>query len=209
MKTTSVIAALATLCLFGDMQAQTPAVPSQYQDAYNDVNTSLTNFEATITSTWDGSPYPVLHSTNLQTASSDLTTSLLAPNYYQAGVLAELNDLQSLGTSAVTIQINFPALYAPYYSDPSQYQAFLAFYTQLVSDVHARGLKLIVENTSSVPYPGNNSATFTSYLQGLDWPTYQAQRAQWRPRSPNRFNLIIWFCSKSPTRKPALAANPT
>ena len=138
----------------------------------------MASFSTTLGSAWDHSGYTVLSSGQLQSANSDQTEDLLQPNYYQYNVLAELNSLQAMGVKSVTIHINFPAMYQPFYTDPSDYQAYLAFYTQLVSEIRSRGLKLIIQNTTAVVYPGNNSTEVTPYYQSLDWTAYQTQRAQ-------------------------------
>ncbi len=174
------VAALGcTLGALFTLSAQTPpAVPAQYQDVYDTVSTDINNFQELVSGSWDGSTYPVAYSTQLQSADSDLTYNLLVPEYYQYTVLSELNDLQAMGVEAVTFHLNFPALYQPYYSNPAEYQNYLNFYTQLVNEIHGRGLKVIIENTNAVAYPGNNGASFGPYYQSLDWPTYQSQRAQ-------------------------------
>ena len=125
LKTIIILGSFAMIFLSRNAAAQTPTIPAQFQDASNDINTAISSFESTVNASWDGSAYPVLRSSVLQTATSDLTTSLLATGYYQGAVMSELNALEALGVKAVTIQINFPALYAPYYSDPSQYRPFL------------------------------------------------------------------------------------
>ena len=171
--------AFALCCMIQTGFAQTqPPIPTPYQAAYNDVNSNLASFGATVNAAWDGTPSPVMYSSQLQTVNSDLTTNLLGPNYYQMTVLSELNALQALGVKAITFHINFPAMLPSYYSNPADYQAYLNFYTTLVNEIRSRGLKLIIENTIAIVYPGNNSAVFIPYYQGLDWPTYMSQRAQ-------------------------------
>ena len=170
--------AAALVLLLPSGVAQTPSVPSQFQDAYNDVNAALTSFNATLAANGPAPSNPVLYSYQLQTANSDLTTNLLAPNYYPVTVLSELNSLQALGAKAITFHINFPAMFEPYYANPADYQAYLNFYTTLVNEIRSRGLKVIIENTIAIVFPGNNSGSFIPYYQSLDWPTYMAQRAQ-------------------------------
>ncbi len=168
-------------CLLASLRCSAqkpPSVPAQYQDIFNTVTSDINNFAATVDSQWDKSRYPVAYSSQLLSADSDLTTLLLSPNYYQYSVIAELNDLQALGVTAITFHVNFPTLLPAFYTDPSQYQAYLSFYTQLVSEIHGRGLKVIIENTTPDAYSGNNAGSFAPYLQSLDWNTYIAQRAQ-------------------------------
>ena len=176
-QSTAVFAA-ALFCLLPLGVAQTLPVPTQYQDAYNAVNAAVSSFSATVNANWTGTPYPVVYAPQLQTADSNLTTNLLQPNFYQMTVLAELNSLQALGATGVTLHIDFPTLYQPFYPNPADYQAYLGFYTTLVNEIHSRGLKVIVENTIANVYPGTNGGSFVPYYQSLDWPTYMTQRAQ-------------------------------
>jgi hypothetical protein len=171
--------ALALCMLIRSASAQTPPpVPSQYQDAYTAVNSNLTSFNTTLSSQWNGATSPVAYAPQLQTAISDLTTNLLQPNYYQMTVLSELNSLQALGATAITFHVNFPNLLPSYYANPSDYQAYLNFYTTLVAEIRSRGLKVIIENTTAAVYPGTNGASFVSYYQTLNWAAYMTQRAQ-------------------------------
>ena len=172
----SSILAVCSLAPYAEGQTP-PQIPAQYQDAYNAVNSNLTSFGASL-NTSAGASSSVLYSSQLQTATSDLTTKLLGANYYQVAVLSELNAQQALGVKAITFHINFPSIYAPFVNDSATYQAYINFYTQLVTEIHSRGMKVIIENTSSSPFPGTSATTFTPYLQTLDWPTYMAQRAQ-------------------------------
>ncbi len=189
MLTKITIGAVALSFLIRSGVAQTPpAVPSQYQDAYNAVNSNLTSFQTTINSAWNGTPSPLVYSSQLQTVNSDLTTNLLGANYYPMTVLSELNSLQALGVRAITFHINFPALLPSYYTNAADYQAYVNFYTTLVSEIRSRGLKVIIENTIAIVYPSNNSAGFIPYYQSLDWPTYMNQRAQLAANIANLFH---------------------
>ena len=177
------VSAAVLLCLAPSMHAQNapvqnPPVPAQYQTAYNTVNADINTFSTTFTANGSDAASPVSFSAQLQSASSDLTTSLLVPNYYQVTVLSELNSLQALGVTSITFHINFPALYQPYYSNPADYQAYLNFYTTLMNEIRSRGLKVVIQNMTAVAYPGSNGGSFTSYYQSLSWPTYMSQRAQ-------------------------------
>ena len=169
--------ALCLLVRSGSAQAPQP-IPSQYQDAYNAINTNLAQFNTSLSALGNEPQGHVAYAPQLQTALSDLTTSLLQPDYYQVTVLSELNALQALGAKAVTFHINFPNLLPSYYSNPSDYQAYLNFYTTLMAEIRARGMKAVIENTTAVVYPGTNSAGFTPYYQSLNWQTYMSQRAE-------------------------------
>ena len=88
-------------------------------------------------------------------------------------------ELQALGAKAVTVHIDFPVLYQPFYSsNPSQYQQFVSFYQQLAQDIHARGMKMIVEPSTSTSFPGSLASTFDTYFSTLSWNAYMTGRAQ-------------------------------
>ncbi len=175
----SVVSAALCCCVVGTGLAQVPpSIPSQYQAAYTDVNTSLTSFGTTLSSVWNGATSPVSYAPQLLSAQSDLTTSLLQPNYYQYTVLSELNSLQALGAKAVTFHVNFPAFLPSYYSNASDYQAYASFYTTLMAELRSRGMQVVIENMTAQAYPGTNGASFTSYYQSLNWTNYMALRAQ-------------------------------
>src|SRR5579862_7999103 len=132
----------------GYSSAQTPPVPSVYQDLYDSLTTQISGFETAVNTGWNGSSYPYLNAPQLEAADSDQFTQLLGTNYYTGAVTDQLQELQALGANAVTVHINFPILYQPFYiatGNPAQYQQFVSFYQQLAQDVHARGMKLVVE----------------------------------------------------------------
>ena len=158
--------------------AQTIPVPSEYQDLYSTLTTQINSFDTAVRADWNGSKYPVLYSAQLQTANSDQYTELLGTYYYSGTVLPELEEQQALGASSVTVHINFPILYQPFYTtNPTQYQQFVNFYQRLAADVRARGMKLIVETITTTPFPGNLGTSFTSYYKSLSWSAYMTGRA--------------------------------
>ncbi len=53
----------------------------------------------------------------------------------------------------------------------------MAFYQELIQDVHSRGMKLIVETGVATVFPGANAQAFQAYYQTLPWPQYMAGRA--------------------------------
>jgi hypothetical protein len=173
------IFALAMLAT-GSLFAQAPPVPTEYQNLYNYLNTQITGFNSAVNAGWNGSSYPYLDAPQLLAASSDGYTNELQPGYTLA-VYAQLEELQALGVGAVTVHINFPILYQPFYTyigNPGQYQQFVSFYQQLAQNIHARGLKLVVEASLGVSLAGEtNISQFQSYLSTLSWSEYMAGRA--------------------------------
>lgn len=156
-------------------------IPTPYQATYNTLSSQIASFDTSVKAGYNGTPYPFLASPGLLPASSDNYTTLLNSTYYQYNVTPVLNAFQALGSKAVDVHINFPILYQPFYTsigNSSQYQQFVTFYQQLVQDVHARGMKLIVECGAGSLVPGTQIANFQSYMAGLSWNDYMNGRAQ-------------------------------
>ena len=172
---------LALLFAAGSLSAQAPPVPPVYQDLYNTLSTQIAAFDTTVSAGWNGSSYPYLEAPQLLAANSDEYTSLLAPYYYSVAVTEQLEELQALGASAVTVHVNFPIFYQPFYTwagNPSQYQQFVSFYQQLVQDIRARGMKVVIEASVGLPLAGNQLATvFQPYFDTLTWSEYLTGRA--------------------------------
>lgn len=174
------ILAFTAVLTTASLSAQNPPVPSAFQDLYNTMATQIAGFNTAVNSGWDGSSYAYLNAPQLPTANSNGYTTLLTPYYYSVGVTEQLEELQALGANAVTVHIDFPTFYQPFYTyagDPSLYQQFVSFYQQLAQDVRARGMKLVVEATFGMPLTGANTAQFQSYAQSLTWSEYMAGRA--------------------------------
>jgi hypothetical protein len=150
--------------------AQTPApVPSQFQGLYSFLQSKMTAFSQSLPR---GSANAMVNSAQLRSASSDEGSLLLNPS--QLGVVeTEMSQLQALGVNSVTIHVDFPILYAPYYTNQSEFQQYQSFYSQVAALVRGAGLKLIVE-TQLMKF----NAPQLTFAQGLSWTAYQAGRAQ-------------------------------
>jgi hypothetical protein len=173
---------LSTLPYFfltaGTSNAQTAPmpipVPATYQSLYNSLETDMSTFTQSIPTTYNASTF---YAVQLLAASSDNGMNLLNANT-TTSVQLEMNQLHALGVTAVTVHIDFPYLYAPYYSDQTTYQQMLAFYTNLASEVHGMGMKLIVETQVAKSNPITGTSAAGTYAQQLPWTTYMAGRAQ-------------------------------
>lgn len=155
-------------------------VPAPYQETYNYLSSQIAAFTAALKSSPSSSFSPALSAPQALRASSDLYTNLVQPDYYDEAVTPQLNSFQALGAKAVVVHINFPILYQPYYrsiSNPALYQQFVNFYQQFAQDVHARGMKLVVESVVGVPLPGTFVQTFQTYFKSLSWTAYMNGRA--------------------------------
>jgi chitodextrinase len=135
----------ATVLLLARGAEPAPPVPAEFQDLYSELYSYITDFRQTIDQSWDGTRSPVAFSANLLAANSSGGTDLLAPGAIDQ-VRQELDGLKGLGVKAVSLDISFPVLYAPFHTtNGGDYAEFLAFYVQVAQDVRARGLTLIVE----------------------------------------------------------------
>src|SRR6202167_1178300 len=183
----SVFAALAAL-LYAPCKADVPVPPaappvpagycsSVYNELYGDVqafNTLLAT-PPTWTPISDG---PTVYGANLQWADSNTGPSLSSPNYMNT-VLAQLQELQALGITAVSVPVLFPILYEPFYGSQAAYQPYLNFYTQVAQAVRAAGLKLIIDN--EILFSNSTEAGWTNtsaFYSTLSWPQYMAARAE-------------------------------
>ena len=176
--TKTILALLSTLpCLFVSAEksdAQTVPVPASYQSLYTSLENDMTTFAQSIPTTYNGSTF---YAVQLLSASSDNGSNLLNANTAPA-VEMELNQLRALGATAVTVHIDFPYLYAPYYANPTTYHEMLAFYTNLISEVHGMGMKLIVETQVAKANPITGEPAAETYVRSLPWSAYMAGRAQ-------------------------------
>jgi fibronectin type 3 domain-containing protein len=162
------------------LSAQGPTVPALYQDLYNNMTTQIAGFNAVVNAGWNGSSYPYLDAPQLGAAGSPQYTQLLGQYYYSYAVIPQLDELKALGANAVTIHIDFPAFYQPFYTyigQPAQYQQFVTFYQQLAQDIRSRGLKLVVEATNPMPLAGNQFSVYQTYFSTLSWSQYMTGRA--------------------------------
>ncbi len=129
----TVVSCLATLAL-----AQ---APTEYSDLYQFLDEKMTEFDLTLESRWDDSRPPVDFGGELLTANGNRGHALLTTRAL-AGVRLELDRLRALGLDAVTIAIPFPLLdpaFLEWSGDPGDLQSFLAFFSTVVAETHARG----------------------------------------------------------------------
>ncbi len=155
-----------------------PPIPATYQSLYTELQGDVTSFSQAISASWNGSHYPTIYASQLLTANSDQGSSLLGTNYYSTTVLTELQELQALGVTAVSLNINFPILYQPYYTNQQDFQNFVNFYQLLAQQIHANGMTLTVETTVASASAGSNGANYAPYYTTLSWSEYMAGRAQ-------------------------------
>jgi fibronectin type 3 domain-containing protein len=152
-----------------------PAVPAGYcSTIYTELQNDLSSFNASI-----GTPaqYPTLRIAQLQQADANTGPAISGPSYL-AGVLTQAQELKAMGFQGLKLAIGFPVLYEPFFGSESAMQPYLTFYQQLASNLHAMGMKVVVENTI---LQANNAETgwtnLTPFYNSLNWTEYIAARA--------------------------------
>ena len=124
-------------------------IPSQYQTDYSALNGLIDSFNAALGLT-SGTAKGLTFATELLPANGNRGPALLQSNNL-ASVAANLNALQAMGIQGVTIAIGYPLL-DPSFPNSAQY---LSYFTQVVSMVHARGMKVLIESQilfANTPY---------------------------------------------------------
>ena len=153
----------------------TPAatwVPAGYNDLMDELSARMESFDYTVHARWNGTRYPVAYAAELSSATTHRGRDLLnVSNYW--GVLLELDALAGLGLRAVALSVSFPVLDPNFTTDPGEYQGYVDFYRQLVGDIHARGMQVIIDSSelfpeyTSLPVQGYyDNLTYAEYLQG-------------------------------------------
>ncbi len=159
---------------------QNAPVPPAYQGLYTELSNDLSALTTTVNSQWNGQKGQTMYTSELLNANGSIGLGLLASGARQK-YLQELNALKSIGVQAVTVKMGFPMLYQPFLQfngDPGDYGPIIQFYQQVVADVHAANMKIVVESASI--FPGFFSAgsglniagyykqlTYTDYLTGV------------------------------------------
>ncbi len=134
------------LILMGPAAMGQPPVPPEYADLYAFLGGKLDAFDRSIPPA-DG-PFPVTFATELLSANGNRGRALLGPNAL-AGIRLELDRLRALNVKAVTVAIPFPILddsFLAFNGDPGDRQPLIDFFARVVTETHARGMKLLVEN---------------------------------------------------------------
>lgn len=159
--------------------AQNP--PPDYADLYSSLQQKLTAFDANIAAQWNGSKPPVAFCADLRAPGAEPVLQALGVNALSV-VQMEIQSLQALGVTAVSLDIGFPVLYQPFFTyngDPDDYQKYLTFYKQVAADIHAAGLRMVVQ--TGPLYTGvlteNSGLNVAPYYKTLTSSAYIAARA--------------------------------
>jgi hypothetical protein len=131
------------------VQEYDTSIPSKYQGEYSTLQGILNGFNSSLgpnPSSMNG----FVFATELLPANGNRGPALFQPNNL-ASVTTNLNALQSMGVQGVTIAIGYPLL-DPTFPNSAQY---LNYFKQVVSMVHARGMKVLIESQilfANTPY---------------------------------------------------------
>lgn len=123
-------------------------VPSKYKALYSELDQKLQGIDRYLTKQWDGQKYPTAFSVELLAANSHRGEALLRDETFKANVMM-LDRLHSLGVKGIMLGILYPVI-SPSFPRSAEY---LEFYKRLASEIRQRGLKLIVETTSTFREP--------------------------------------------------------
>jgi hypothetical protein len=157
------------------LPAMAQSVPAEFTNLYAELQTNITNFEATIDANWDGSQTNCLNGAVLMPAtgagrgwgsSGDASRNT---NFLNAIVVPYLNGLQAMGVRSVKFAIQFPDLYQPYYNAtnganyPAGYTNVFNFYSNLCVLLRQRGIKIVIP-VGDLVSPGNVISNYESTL---------------------------------------------
>ena len=125
------------------------AIPSRYQGEYTALQGILNTLDSSLGS-HPSSLNDFVFATELLPANGNRGPALFQPSNL-ASVATNLNALQAMGVQGVTIAIGYPLL-DPTFPNSAQY---LSYFEQVVSMVHARGMKILIESQilfANTPY---------------------------------------------------------
>lgn len=125
------------------------SIPMKYQGEYGALQRILSTFNSSL------GPYPttingINFATELLPANGNRGPALFQSSNL-GSVTLNLNALEAMGIQGVTIAIGYPLL-DPTFPDSTQY---LSYFQQVVSMVHARGMKVLIESQilfANTPY---------------------------------------------------------
>lgn len=148
-------------------------IPPRYRNLYDSLEQKISEFDNSISAQWNGRKSDTVFATELLSANANRGLEMLTEQS-QEWLWLELDRIQELGVGAVSIALNFPLLYYPFWEfsgTPQYYRQFLDFYVNLAANIHDRGLKLIVDNAVVFTgyYSEDSGIDVASYYQTLDY----------------------------------------
>ena len=173
-----VLKRILTFLLFSGLAAaQNPPVPSNFQSLYDELQGKLNEFDSAVDAQWTNqTKYATTFSGELLSVNSNRGKQVLQPSTVTSYQF-ELQAMQKIGMEAVTIKIGYPLLYQSfleYNGDPDDLQPFIDFYKKVVNDVHAAGMKVIVESAAIFPgyYSQGSGLNLEGYFATLTYDEY-------------------------------------
>lgn len=152
-------------------------VPAEYQALYAELENKLEVLDRQISAKWSGTRYPVAFAATVIPANSNRGNQLLAPQTYEF-CLDYIDRLKEMGLKAVSLDINFPLLFAGFHKDKQAFLDYLDFYKRLAEDIRKRNLKLIVESTIIFTSRAYSSLSVKEFYEGLSFEEYKAGRSE-------------------------------
>ena len=168
---------LLTLSLIHSGSAISLPVPPIFQNLLGSLNLDLKAFNVTLNGLWNGTKYPVLSTGTLATANANAGPQLIASGHFTE-VQLQMQALKAMGVKAIMVEIGFPMLYEPFFSNQSEYQQYVSFYQQVAAGVRALGMKLVVENNCLLSNDVQAGWDVAPFYASLNWGQYQAARAK-------------------------------
>ncbi len=153
------------------------AVPARYRALFQELQQELDAGRKDVAALPDGDGHPSM-APALFTASSAFASSLPGTPRWK-DIVTMLDGFKSLGAGAVSVMISFPDLCREFH-DPGP---VLEFYAALSHAVHARGMKLLVEQFVYPPFLPVPASQFVAAIKRLpdpekaylDWDTQEAE----------------------------------
>jgi uncharacterized protein (TIGR03437 family) len=160
--------------------AQNP--PAEYQDLYSSLQQKLTAFDANLSSQWDGSKPAVNFCATLRAPDAERVLQSLGANTLSVAQ-SEIQSLQALGVTTVSLGIDFPVLYQPFFTylgTPDDYQSYLTFYKQVAALIRAAGMRMVVNAGPMYTgvLTGNSGLNVAPYYQTLNSSEYITARTR-------------------------------
>ncbi len=146
-------------------------VPPDYVSSYATLRQLLVGFNQTLSSAAPVQKHQVTFGAELLAANANRGQTLLSPEAMQ-GVIANLNALQTIGLSGVTVAVSYP-VYTPSFPN---YTSYVNFYKRVAEQVHLKGMKLDVE--AGVVFANTPFSAVQVNYTGLTYDSYVSAKKQ-------------------------------
>ena len=123
-------------------------VPEEYRDIYAELEAKLSELNRYLGEVRTGEARKTVFSLELVAANANRGEELLEPMTLY-GIEKTLDRLEDIGTTGITLSINYPILDAGFPRSPE----YVDFYRRVAGMVKAHGFTLIVETTTVFPNP--------------------------------------------------------